>query len=104
MKKIYFKKNGVIKESKEGFAWDVLVWGPVAPLMRGDFKNAVVLFVLLVLFFGIGNIAFAFKYNEMYNEDLIAEGWKRCDENGKILIADSKKKKGKKHVKEKKER
>lgn len=85
MKKIYFKKNGVIKESKEGFAWDVLLLGPIVPLSRGDLKNTIIMILMFLFLFWVGNIAFAFEYNKMYNDELFANGWKRCDKNGKLL-------------------
>ena len=71
----------VIKETPVGFSWTVLFWGFIPPLFRSDWKwSGIILLVGVVLFLmaiptGAG-IIFAFFYNKLYINDLVAKGFK----------------------------
>lgn len=84
--KIRLEKNGVMKEVKAGFSWTTLFFGFLTPLIRGDIKWALIMFVLAPLTFGISHVVFSFKYNKIYIKDLISDGYTPASETDKILL------------------
>lgn len=68
--------NGAIKEAPVGFSWTVFFFGFFPPLFRGDWKWAVIIFLLAVVTFGLSNFVFMFIYNKCYIKDLIGAGYK----------------------------
>lgn len=69
-------KTGSIKEAPAGFSWTVLFFGFFPPLLRGDWKWAVIIFILAFLTFGLSGLVFMFIYNKLYIKDLIGSGFK----------------------------
>lgn len=67
---------GNIKEAPVGFSWTVFFFGFFPPLFRGDWKWAIITFLLAVITAGLSNIVFMFIYNKLYIKDLIASGYK----------------------------
>jgi len=75
---IIFKNpnTGCIKEAPVGFSWTVFFFGFFPPLFRGNWKWAVILFLLSLITMGLSNLIFMFIYNKLYIKDLIGEGFK----------------------------
>lgn len=68
--------TGQIKEAPVGFSWTVLFFGFLPPLFRGDFKWALIMFILAILTMGISGLVFMFIYNKLYIKDLVGDGYK----------------------------
>jgi hypothetical protein len=83
-------ETGVVKEVKDGFSWTTLFFGMFVPLVRGDLKWAIIIFLIHALLapftFGIGNlianIIFAVKYNKIYIRELREKGYRIADDTG----------------------
>ena len=83
------KDTGALKNCPTGFSWTTFFFGMFVPLIRGDLKWAIILFILAfgigILTFGIGavvvGIVFAFKYNNIYIRHLMEkEGYLPADD------------------------
>ena len=76
--KIQFEnpKTGAIKEAPVGFSWTVFFFGFFPPLFRGDWKWAVIMFLVACITMGLGNLVFMFIYNKLYIKELIGSGFK----------------------------
>lgn len=82
------KDTGALKNCPTGFSWTTFFFGMFVPLIRGDLKWAIILFLLAVgigLFtLGIGSIivgiVFAFKYNKLFVRHLMEQGYIPADE------------------------
>lgn len=68
--------TGHIKEAPVGFSWTVLFFGFFPALFRGDWKWALIMFLLAALTFGLSTFVFMFIYNKLYIKDLIGSGFK----------------------------
>lgn len=75
MKKITLTKNGLTKTTKQGFSWTTLFFGGLVPLFRGDVKWCIIWLLGNIPSFGILGWFMAFKYNKIYVENLIENGW-----------------------------
>ena len=75
---IIFKNpnTGAIKEAPVGVSWTVLFFGFFPPLFRGDWKWAVIMFIIWMITLGLSNLVFMFIYNSSYIKDLIGSGYK----------------------------
>lgn len=93
-KRVYLKNPvGIIKDCKVGFSWTQLFFGPFVPLLRGDFKYALIQwgisFLLGMIFFPlalISNIYFMFSYNKIYISELIKKGYSPADEASRQVL------------------
>lgn len=70
------ENTGQFKEVPVGFSWTTFFFGSFPALLRGDWKNFLILFFLTVPTFGIILIVYWFKYNKIYTNDLIGKGFK----------------------------
>ncbi len=68
--------SGAVKEAPVGFSWTVFFFGFFPALFRGDWKWAVIIFLLALLTFGLSNLVFMFIYNKLYIKDLVGAGFK----------------------------
>ncbi len=68
--------TGKIKEAPVGFSWTTLFFGFFVALFRGDFKWAVIQFLLAILSFGFSGLVFMFIYNQLFIKDLVGAGYK----------------------------
>lgn len=78
MSKITMRNDntGQFKEVPIGFSWTTFFFGWFPALLRGDIKNFLILFFLTLPSFGIVWILYAFKYNKIYTNDLISQGFR----------------------------
>ena len=68
--------TGHIKEAPVGFSWTVLFFGFFPPLFRGDWKWAIIMFLLSMITMGLSGLVFMFIYNKLYIKDLGGSGFK----------------------------
>ena len=68
--------TGVIKNVKIGFSWTTLFFGGFVPLVRGDLKWFVIMWISAALTLGIAWIIWPFFYNKIYIKDLIEKGYR----------------------------
>jgi len=75
---ILFKNpnDGSMKQAPVGFSWTVFFFGFFPPLIRGDWKWAIIFLLCAVITFGLSNLVFMFIYNKLYIKDLIGSGYK----------------------------
>ena len=59
-----------------GFSWTVLFFGFFPPLFRGDWKWAIIMFLLAMITMGLSGLVFMFIYNKLYIKDLVGSGFK----------------------------
>tara|TARA_B100000767_G_C19436702_1_gene398279 strand:+ start:65 stop:379 length:315 start_codon:yes stop_codon:yes gene_type:complete len=69
----------VIKKAPVGFAWTVFFFGFFPPLLRSDWKHAILIIVLGLFTFGLSTLIFMFVYNKMYVKSLLDEGYSSVD-------------------------
>jgi len=72
-------QTGEVKEVKVGFSWTTLFFGLFTPLVRGDFKWAIVMLLAGIVTLGFSWLVFPFIYNRLYIKDLARKGFKPCD-------------------------
>jgi len=70
------KISGQRRVAPVGFAWDVLLAGPFAFLIRKEWGWFAVMLVLTLLTLYISNIVLAFKVNRFYINWLVANDYK----------------------------
>ncbi|MGI1827801.1 DUF2628 domain-containing protein [Ligilactobacillus salivarius] len=83
-----------VKQVKVGFSWTVFFFGLFPPLFRGDWKwFGILLIINLVIGIptsgigaGIVNFVFAFIYNKLYINDLLASGYVASDDTSRKIL------------------
>ena len=69
-------KTGKVKEAPVGFSWTVLFFGFIPPLLRGDWKWAIIILLLAFITMSLSSFVFMFIYNKLYIKELIGAGFK----------------------------
>ena len=72
---ITFKKNGVTREVKVGYAWAVALFGPLPFMVRGHWSWCVLTAVLCMFTWGLAGIAVAAYANKATARWLCENGW-----------------------------
>lgn len=57
---ITYTLNGVEKKAPHGFSWTTLFFGPIPALLRGDLKNAAIMFALAIVTLSVAYLYFSF--------------------------------------------
>lgn len=87
-------RTGQIRRAPVGFSWTMFFWGPFAPMFRGDWKWAIILFIIAIIaaavsggFLGwLPGIVGAFLWNKSYLNRLISDGFQlKATERGSSL-------------------
>jgi len=68
--------TGAIKAAPVGFSWTTFFFGFFPALFRGDWKWALIMFILLLVTAGLAGLVFMFIYNKLYIKDLIGSGYR----------------------------
>lgn len=76
--KIFFENphTGAKKDAPVGFSWTTFFFGFFVPLVRGDWKWALLMILLAIFTLGFAMIYSWFAYNKHYIKDLIGHGYK----------------------------
>ncbi len=81
------KQTGALKDVKVGFSWTTLFFGIFPALFRGDFKWALIMFLLASFTLGFSWFVMPFIYNKFYIKDLIGKGFlPTTDEAAELLV------------------
>jgi hypothetical protein len=72
---ITVKKNGLTKKVATGYSFKSLLFGVFYPAARGDFKGFAIQLALGLFTCGLSWIVVPFRYNKIYLERLISDGW-----------------------------
>lgn len=79
--KVFMKNQfGARKQVKVGFSWTMLFFGCFVPLIRGDWKWAIISFLVSFATAGIAWFVLPFIYNKIYIKNLVETGWVPADE------------------------
>lgn len=65
------QKNGLRKQVKQGFSFTTLFFGVFVALSRGMWLQV----IITMLTFGVANLYYMFRINDIYLERLIDRGW-----------------------------
>ena len=68
--------TGEIKETPLGFSWTTLLFGVFVSLIRGDWKWAIIMFLVALLTVGLYWLVFPFIYNKLWAKELVMRGFK----------------------------
>jgi len=79
-------RNGLLKRVKIGFSWTTFFFGIFVPLTRGDFKWAIIMFLLASFTFGLSSFVFPFIYNKLFIKELIEEGYTPKDSSDELKL------------------
>ncbi|WP_258296248.1 hypothetical protein [Paenibacillus peoriae] len=79
-------KTGMIKERKVGFSWTTLFFGFFPALFRGDWKWAVIIFLVSILTSGASNFVFCFIYNRIHINDLLTQGYGPATKKSQAIL------------------
>lgn len=76
------KRSNQLKLAPVGYSWTNLIFGFFVPLLRGDWKWAIVFLLVGIVTWGFGSIITSFFYNKLYVSDLLKDGFKIKSLNG----------------------
>ena len=68
--------TGQVKLGRVGFSWTVFFFGFFVPLIRGDWKWALIMFLVGSATLGLSNLVFMFMYNKLHIKDLVFSGFR----------------------------
>ncbi|GAA8466257.1 hypothetical protein VN1183_11900 [Helicobacter pylori] len=83
---ISLKKDNLIKKGLVGFSWTTLFFSFFVPIIRGDVKWAVIMFIVALFTSFISNIIFAFTYNKQYTTRLLESDYEPTDEYSRGML------------------
>ena len=76
-------RTGQIRTAPVGFSWTMFLFGPFAPMFRGDWKWAIIVLIIAIIaavisvgFLGwVPGVIGAFMWNKSYLNRLISDGF-----------------------------
>lgn len=77
---------GVLKSAPTGFSWTTLFFSMFVPLLRGDIKWAIIMFIVNMVTCCFTLLVFPFFYNKVYIQSLLAGGFAPADEESKAYL------------------
>lgn len=88
------KSTGMIKECVTGYSWTTFFFGVFVPLLRGDLKWAIILFIITILVaactlgFGVMFVGpiFAYFYNKIFIKSMVEKGFSYADDAAKNYL------------------
>nr|WP_195834778.1 HrgC protein [Helicobacter pylori] len=83
---ISLKKDNLIKKGLVGFSWTTLFFSFFVPIIRGDARWAIVMFIAALFTSFISNIIFAFIHNKQYTTRLLESGYEPTDEYSRGML------------------
>ncbi|WQS50883.1 HrgC protein [Helicobacter pylori] len=83
---INLKKGNLIKKGFVRFSWTTLFFSFFVPIIRGDVKWAVIMFIAVIFTFWLSHIVFAFIYNKQYTTRLLESGYEPTDEYSRGIL------------------
>ena len=87
-------RTGQIRTAPIGFSWTMFFFGPFAPMFRGDWKWAIILFIIAIIAAAVTagilgwvpGLIGAFMWNKSYLNRLISDGFQlKSTERGSPL-------------------
>lgn len=77
---VNLKNNtGKLVQAKIGFSWTVFFFVFFVPIVRGDGKGFLFMFLTCLLTMGLSNFVWIFIYNNWYIKNQLAKGYKPAD-------------------------
>lgn len=83
---ITLTKNGVEKKVSTGYSFKSLFFALLYPLVRGDFKGAIIQFLLTSFTCGVSWLIVPFFYNKVYIKRLLIDDWKPSGHNDRLYL------------------
>ena len=77
---------GMVKECKIGFSWTTFFFGFFPAIFRGDWKWAIIQFIVACCTFGLSSIIFCFIYNKLYINGLLEKGYKPASDVDRDIL------------------
>jgi len=79
-------QSGALKNVKLGFSWTTLFFGGLVPLIRGDLKWFVIMWLIIIITVGVAMFIFPFIYNKIYIKGLLGRGYVPADYFSKTAL------------------
>lgn len=74
------------KTTKVGYSFTVLFFSFIPPLLRGDWKWALIIAFLMIPTLGLSTLIFSFMYNGIYIRSLLVKGYRPIDESSRYIL------------------
>ena len=78
--------TGLQKRVKLGFSWTTFFFGFFPALLRGDLKWTLIMFLLMLVTFGLSGFYFIFAYNKIYIKGLMEKGFRPADDKSEQAL------------------
>lgn len=84
---INLRKGEIAKKGYLGFSWTTFFGGIIVPLVRGDWKWAIIMLVVGLITGGVSWFVFPFIYNKINTKDLIEnQGFEPADDYSRSAL------------------
>ncbi|WP_240445870.1 HrgC protein [Helicobacter pylori] len=83
---INLRKDNLIKKGFVGFSWTTLFFNFWVPVIRGDARWAVIIFIAALFTSFISNMVFAFIHNKQYTTRLLESDYEPTDEYSRGML------------------
>lgn len=82
------KDTSILRDAPVGFSWTSLFFGPLVPLLRGDFLWFFLHVFLSLFIFGLFWLIFPFIYNNIYLRGLLGKGYVPADRSSRRVLVE----------------